>query len=137
MHEDIVPEPVWEQDVSNGGEVGGDLPPVAAPVVVQGVAHVREVPPLRHSSGAVTLATTARPFGIGRNVRRRRLLVSVVSADPTAYAVAGDDAQQVAGEYGLAIPAGVVVELRTADRLYFAAFGAELRLTWLAELDQG
>lgn len=136
-HDDTLPDEVWEQDVANGGAVDGHLPPAAAAVVVQGVTLVREAPPLRHNSGSVTLVAAGAPFGLGREPRRRRLLVSVVSATPGAYVIAGDDPTQVLGGYGLAIPAGQLVTLHTADRLYFDAVGGDVLLSWMSELDQG
>lgn len=136
-----VPDEVWEQAVSNGGEVAGDLPATAAAVIVQGVAHVREVPALRHNAGAVTVGA-GDVFSLGREPHRRRLLLSVRAVDqeatPAPYVVAGDSADQARAGFGLSLPPdGRPTALHTADRLYLTAVGGAVVLSWLAELDQG
>lgn len=121
-----------------GGVVGGQLPAVAAPVVVEGVAFTREVPTMAATFGLLTIAqnTTQR---IGRNGRRRRLLISVrPNAVTTAFVVLAENAQQAAGGYGLPIvQASAVVDLNYAGEIHIAAFGADVQVGFVAELDQG
>lgn len=135
-----VPSAVWEQDVPTGGaDDAGQLPGAAVATVPIGVQTVREVPTLRHTSGAVDLTTTGQPYRLGRVAQRRRLVLSVApaSATPDAYVVAGDNEQQAAGGFGLRIPAGTVLVLGTAESMWFATFGADLNISWLQEFDQG
>jgi hypothetical protein len=78
-----VPEEVWDQDVSQSGAVSGDIPDYAAPVIVEGVAAVREVPTLGATFGLLTIRS-GTSLRIGRNGRRRRLTLSVRPAVPTS-----------------------------------------------------
>lgn len=133
-HDENTPDEVWEQDVANGGAVDGELPRAAVPTLPQGVSTVRLAPTLRHTTGAVQLVEGGT-FSLGREPRRRRLLVSV-SATAPAYVIAGDSRDQAAGEYGLIVPPGAVVTLHTADALWFCAVGGAAVLSWLSELDQ-
>lgn len=137
-HDQDVPEDVWEQDVAQGGAVDGELPRVAVPTVPQGVATVREVPVLRHITGKLDLTTTGLPLRIGREARRRRLILSVsASATSGALVVLGDTQQQAAAGYGLQVPAGTLMVLGTAAEIWLQTFEADLTVSFLAELDQG
>lgn len=134
---DTTPDEVWEQETA-GGAVAGELPRAALPTLPQGVTLVREAPSLRHTSGAVAQAVGAVPLALGREPRRRRILIAVRSTDATSYVVAGDSREQAGAGFGLILPAGSLVELHTAEALYLAAFGpAGVTVSWLSELDQG
>lgn len=137
--QDIVPDQVWEQDVADGGAVDSDLPPAASAVVVQGVSWTREAPCLAATFGLLTVPQSGTPGRIGRNTRRRSLLLSVrPNATATAYIVVAENAQQAAGGYGLPILQGAApVRVNYAGDLYFTAFGADLQVGFIAELDQG
>lgn len=138
MSNDEIPEEVWEQEGPQGGAVDGQLPAAAVATVTQGVSTVREVPALRHITGRLDLTETGAPLRIGREPRRRRLVLSVdYSAVGSAYVVAGDTEQQARAGYGLRVPPGAVLVLATAGELWWATFGADLGVTFLAELDQG
>lgn len=135
-----IPSDVWEQDVPVGGaDSAGQLPPAAIATVPVGVQTVREVPALAHSTGAFALTDGGPALRLGRVVQRRRLVlsVSVDAATPDAYVVAGDNQQQAASGVGLRIPQGAMLVLGTAGELWFAAFEADLTLSWLQEFDQG
>lgn len=137
-NQDEIPEPVFEQDVADGGAIGGQLPAVAAPVVIEGISMVREAPCLSATFNALPIGQ-GQTVSIGRNPRRRRLLLSVApNATTTAYVVVGDNAQQVAGGVGLTIVQGAApVTLHYAGQLFFCAFNAAVNLGFVAELDQG
>lgn len=134
----VIPDAVWDQDVAQGGVVDSELPRVAAPVVVEGVSWTREAPALAATFGLVNIAQGATQR-IGRNGRRRRLLISVQpNAVTTAYVVVAENAQQAAGGYGLPILQGSpVVSLAYAGEVWFGAFGAAVNVGFIAELDQG
>jgi hypothetical protein len=134
-----IPSRVWEQDVPVGGaDVDGQLPGAALATVPVGVATVRNVPTLAHTSGRFALLEGGTAQRIGRVIQRRRLILSVsTSVAPDAYIVAGDTQQQAEGGFGLEIPAGAMLVLGTAGELWFAAVGDDLRLSWLQEMDQG
>jgi hypothetical protein len=134
----VVPEPVWDQDVAMGGVIEGELPRVAVPVVVEGVSWVRDAPAMAATFGLLTVTQNSTQR-IGRNGRRRRLLVSVrPNAVTTAYVVLAENAQQAAGGYGLPIlQASPVVAINYAGELWFGAFGADVQVGFIAELDQG
>jgi hypothetical protein len=136
--QDEVPEQVWEQDVADGGAIDGTLPTAAAAVVVQGVTTVREVPALSATFGTLTVANGA-VVSLGRNPKRRRLLLSVrPSVTATAYIVIGENQQQAAGGYGLTCLQGAALPpIQFAGQLWIAAAGADLQVGFLAELDQG
>lgn len=121
-----------------GGSAGGELPASAAPVIVEGIVFTREVPTMAATLGLLTI-TNGSTQRIGRNGRRRRLLVSVrPNVTTTAYVVVAENAQQAAGGYGLPILQGSpVVTLNYAGELWFGAFGADMGVGFVAELDQG
>lgn len=137
-NQDEVPEAVFEQDVSDGGAVDGQLPSAAAAVVVEGISTVREAPCLAATFGALPIGQ-GQTVSIGRNPRRRRLLLSVApNATATAFVVVGDNAQQVLGGIGLvAVQGAAPVTLHYAGQLFMAAFNAALTVGFVAELDQG
>lgn len=134
----VIPEEVWDQDIAQGGVVDGDLPRVAAPVVVEGVSWVRDAPAMAATFGLLTIAQGAT-VRIGRNGRRRRLLISVrPNTVTTAYVVVAENAQQAAGGYGLPILQGSnPIAINYAGELHFGAFGADVAVGFVAELDQG
>lgn len=137
--QDEVPEEVWEQDVADGGSVQGQLPAHAAAVVVQGVTLTREVPALAATFGTVSVSATGLPQRIGRNTRRRRILLSVrPNAITTAYVVIAENASQAAGGYGYYVLQGVAMpSLQYAGELWIMAFGADLQVGFISENDQG
>lgn len=134
----VVPEQVWDQDVAVGGVIEGELPRVAVPVVVEGVSWVRDAPALAATFGLLTI-TQNTSVRIGRNGRRRRLIVSVrPNAITTAYVIVAENQQQALGGYGLPIVQGVSpIAINYAGEIHFAAFGADLGVGFVAELDQG
>lgn len=134
----VVPEPVWDQDVAQGGVIEGELPRVALPVVVEGVTWTREAPAMGATFGLLTVAQNTA-VRIGRNGRRRRLIISVrPNAIVTAYVIVAENQQQALGGYGLPILQGVApVPICYAGEIHFAAFGADLQVGFIAELDQG
>lgn len=136
--QDEVPEAVFEQDVSDGGAIDGTLPATAAAVVVQGVTMVREAPPLDGTLGMIPISSGG-VISIGRNPRRRRLILSVQpSATTTAYVVIGDTAYQAQQGIGIYLAQGQsLAPIHLAKQLFIAAFGAALNLGFLMELDQG
>jgi hypothetical protein len=138
MAQDILPDEVWEQEVADGGVVGGELPAAAAAVVVQGVSAVREVPALAGTFGKLTI-TNGSALRIGRNPRRRRLLLSVrPNTTATAYATLGETQQQAASDYGPSALQGTnFAAMQYAGELWVAAFGADVTVGFFAELDQG
>ena len=136
----VIPADVWDQDVAFGGVVDGQLPPAAMPVVAEGVVFTREVPTMAATFGLLTIRQAdPTPQRIGRNGRRRRLLISVrPNVVTTAYVVMAENAQQAAGGYGLPILQGSpVITLNYAGELFFAAFGADVAVGFISELDQG
>jgi hypothetical protein len=138
-YDPAVPSAVLEQDVPVGGaDLDGRMPGAALATVPVGIATVREVPALTHNSARFALVADGDAIRIGRTVQRRRLVVSVsASATATAYVIAGDNKQQAESGFGLEIPQGTMLVLGTAADLWFAAFGADLYVSWLQELDQG
>lgn len=134
--QDAAPEEVWEQDVAEGGSVAGQLPTAAGAVVVQGVTVVRDAPALGATFGLMTIpqGTAQR---IGRNSRRRRLIVSSrPNTTATAYVVLADTNQQAIGGYGLPILQGAnPLPLQYAGEVWIAAFGADMQVGFIAELD--
>lgn len=134
----VVPEPIWEQDVADGGAVENELPPAAVAVVVQGVSLTREAPSLAATFGTMTI-TNGTAVRIGRNPRRRRLLLSVrPNATATAFVVIGESQQQVTGNYGLSALQGVTLPpIQYAGEIWVAASGADMQVGFMAELDQG
>lgn len=134
-----VPAAVWEQDMPVGGaDTSGRLPRVAAPVVVAGIVTVREVPALAQTSASFPLTTTGRPVHIPYDNRRRRLILSVdYNVIPGAYVCVADNEQQAVGGFGLHIPHSTVIVLAGAADMYVQAFGADLNVSWLSELDKG
>lgn len=136
--QDEVPEEVFEQDVADGGSVGGQLPTAAAAVVVQGISMVREAPVLSATFGTIPIQQNTVQ-SIGRNPRRRRLLLSVApNVTTTAFVVIGDTAQQVSQGIGITLIQGqFMTPIHYAGQLFVAAFGANCNLGFMAELDQG
>jgi hypothetical protein len=136
--EQVIPEQVWDQDVAYGGVVGGQLPAVAAPVVVEGVAFTREAPTMAATFGQLNI-TQNQWVRIGRNGRRKRLIIAVQpNTVTTAYVVIAENAQQAAGGYGLPLLQGASpLTINYAGELFFAAFGANVNVGFIAELDQG
>lgn len=137
-NQDEVPESVFEQDVSDGGAIDGQLPAAAAAVVVEGISMVREAPCLAATFGALPIGQ-GQVVSVGRNPRRRRLLLSVApNSTATAYIVVGDNAQQVSGGVGIPLVQGAApLTLHYAGQLFMAAFNAALVVGFAAELDQG
>lgn len=135
----VIPDQVWDQDVAQGGVAGGQLPAAAAAVIVEGVAWTRDAPALAATFGLQTIPTGTSARLVGRNGRRRRILLSVrPNAVTTAFAVIAENAQQAAGGYGLPIvQASPVVSLDYAGELYVGAFGADVVVGFVALLDQG
>lgn len=138
MPQDVLPDEVWEQEVADGGVVAGELPAVATAVVVQGVTNVREAPCLNSTFGKLTIPT-GTALRIGRNPRRRRLLLSVrPSATATAYVCLGETQAQAVADYGPSALQGTAFPAtHFAGEVWVAAFGADLVVGFLAELDQG
>lgn len=134
----VIPDPVIEQDVADGGSLDGTVPPIAVPVVIEGVSFMREVPALAATMGKLTI-TNGTALRIGRNPRRRRLLLSVRSSSTaTAYATIGETQQQAVADYGPSALQGTAFPtFQYAGELWIAAFGADLIVGFLAELDQG
>lgn len=134
----VVPEPVWDQDIAVGGVIEGELPRAAVPVVVEGVAWTRDAPALAATFGLLTISQNTA-VRIGRNGRRRRLIISVrPNAVTTAFVIVAENQQQALGGYGLPIVQGVApVGINYAGEVFFAAFGADLAVGFVAELDQG
>lgn len=139
VSQDIVPDEVWEQDVADGGAVDSMIPAAAAAVVVQGVSWVRDAPTLAATFGLITVPAAGPAGRIGRNTRRRSLVLSVrPNTVTTAYVVVAENAQQALSGYGLPIiQAAAPVRVNYAGDLYFAAFGADVQVGFIAELDQG
>jgi len=89
-----VPAEVWEQEGSIGGaDLNGRLPGVAIPVIVQGVAVVRDAPTLRSTFGGVAGVPGDSVQLVGYSPKRRSL--QIVSSAP--YRLCGS-----AGEAGQA-----------------------------------
>jgi hypothetical protein len=137
-NQDEVPEAVFEQDVADGGSIEGQLPVTATAVVVQGVSLVREAPPLAATFGLIPIQQNTVQ-SIGRNPRRRRLVLSCApNVTTTAFVVIGDTAQQVSAGIGLTLIQGqILTPIHYAGQLFVAAFGANCGLGFMAELDQG
>lgn len=138
--DEVVADEVWEQDGPVGGSVDGITAPVAIPVVTQGVTITRDAPPLKATFGLLTCGSGSAAVRIGREPRRRRLLLSVrPNTTATAYVVVAENAQQAEGGYGLPILQGVApVVLHYAGEVYVKGFGAtDLTVGFLAELDEG
>lgn len=137
-NQDEVPEAVFEQDVADGGSVMGQLPTAATAVVVQGVSLVREAPPLAATFGMIPIQSGG-VISLGRNPRRRRLILSVQpSQTTTAFVVIGDTPYQAQQGIGLTIAQGAsLTPIHYGGQLFVAAFGANLNLGFLMELDQG
>jgi hypothetical protein len=135
----VIPEEVWDQDVAQGGVVDGDIPAKASAVVIEGVTWVRDAPALAATFGLQTVTQNTSARLVGRNGRRRRLLLSVrPNTIATAYVIVAENAQQAAGGYGLPILQGSpVVPLTYAGEIYIGAFGADVAVGFVAELDQG
>lgn len=134
----VVPTEVWDGDVAFGGVVDGQLPRSASPVIVEGVTFVREVPTNAATFGLLTIAQgTAQR--IGRNGRRKRLLLSVrPNTVTTAYAVIAENQSQAAGGYGLpVVQASPVLTINYSGEIWIAAVGADVMVGFVAELDQG
>jgi len=136
--EQVIPEPVWDQDVAFGGVVDGQLPVASVPVIVEGVAFTREVPTMAATFGLLNVAQGSSQR-IGRNGRRKRLIVAVQpNAVTTAYVVIAENAQQALGGYGLPLLQGSSpITINYGGELFFAAFGAAVNVGFIAELDQG
>jgi hypothetical protein len=135
---DKMPGDALEQDVSVGGVVDGRMPTVAIPTVQAGISTTREVPPLRHTAMSIPLTQTDRPYRIGREVRRRRLILAASPhAVSTAYLVIATTEEQATADQGLQLTQGTNVTITGADMLWITCVGADLTLSFLAELDQG
>lgn len=135
---DKLPTDAVEQDVPVGGVVDGRMPAIAVPTVQAGIATVREVPPLRHTAMSVPIGVNDAPYRIGREPRRRRL---ILAASPnnvaTAYLVLATTEEQARADQGLQLAQGTNVTITGADMIWVTAVGADLTLSFLAELDQG
>jgi hypothetical protein len=135
---DKLPTDAVEQDVAVGGVIDGRMPTVAIPTVTAGISTTREVPPLRHTAMSIPLATTDNPYRIGREPRRRRLILAASpNAVTTAYLVISTTEEQARADQGFQLTQGTNVTMTGADMLWVTCVGADLTLSFLAELDQG
>jgi hypothetical protein len=120
---EAVPAAVWTQDISQGGEVGGRLPHAASAVVVAGVVHTRETPPL--TALAVTVpnlsqSATAVYQLLGAAPQRRRFYVST-SVDIKI----GTDKGMLQNGYGFIIKSGIAYPpFYAAEDVFFVVTGA-------------
>lgn len=135
---DKLPADALEQDVSVGGVVDGHMPSVAIPTVQAGISTTREVPPLRHTAMSLPLAQTDAPYRIGREARRRRLILAAgPHAVTTAYLVIATTEEQARADQGFQLTQGTNVTITGADMIWVTSVGADLTLSFFAELDQG
>lgn len=135
---DKLPTDALEQDVSVGGVVDGRMPAIAVQTVAAGISTTREVPPLRHTAMSVPLLQTDVPYRIGRETRRRRLVLAASPhATTTAFLVIATTEEQARIDQGLQLPQGQNVTITGADMIWVTSVGADLTLSFLAELDQG
>jgi hypothetical protein len=136
MSDDDISDETSEQDVPVGGAVDGKLANAAVATLPQGILTVREMPALAATFGKLTLPplSTSR---IGRHPQRRRLLLSVRSADPDAFVTLAESEYQASIGYGLDItPGHPPIPLHYAGELWVCAFGASpVTVSFVAEID--
>jgi hypothetical protein len=135
---DKLPTDALEQDVAIGGVSDGKMPQIAVQTVAAGISTTREVPPLRHTAYSGQQNRTDPPYRIGRETRRRRLIIAVAPhATVVSWLVVATTEEQARNLQGLIIAQGQNVTLSGADMVWIAAVGADLTWSFLAELDQG
>jgi hypothetical protein len=129
---------VWEQDVPIGGaDTTGELPAAAIAAVPVGVATVREVPALRHTSGAYAIPPGTAVRVLGRVPQRRAWYVS---ADAGPLVLGDTEQQAVSGQgYWLHAPTAPHAPFRSAAEVWIANHHATdvVTVSFWAELDQG
>jgi hypothetical protein len=117
-----VPAAIWTQDVSQGGEIEGRLPRAASAVVVQGVVHTRETPPLTAFAAMVPQvsqdATKVYQL-LGAAPQRRRFYVST-SVDIKL----GTDKGNLQAGYGFIVKANLAyAPFYAAEDVFFVVTG--------------
>lgn len=140
---DKLPTGTLEQDVPVGGVVDGKSPSIAVQTVTAGISTTREVPPLRlNAFGIVLKAQTAgiEPYRIGRETRRRRIHIALApnaGAPADSYLIIAATREQAINGDGYPLSPGDRVTIEAADMMWLTAIGGDLRIGFLAELDQG
>jgi len=120
------------QDVSVGGEdFRSEAAPVAVAVAVQGIALVREVPPLAASANSYAVPANTTATIVGASPQRR--MITIVASAAGVIAPSKDLAD--AG-VGLPVPANVPIPIGSASEIYWRSTTLATVGFW-AELDRG
>lgn len=132
---DELPAEVWNQDGPNQGAVGGRVPRVACPVIVEGVVATRETSPL--AGNAIFIPNVSQNF-IGQlcgAAPQRRSLIVCTDVD---ILINSDKGILTTAQWGFYIPAKVPVVFSASEDIWFLVLGAGPgKVTAWAEVDPG